>query len=567
MGSRANIVVIKNSNSQIFYHHWIAQYIDALIILGEPNLRAFLQQECDIDEDENSLMDNVWAEGGLLLDYDHKQLMWFGGEDSEGYKSYLDALTILLTLAWPGWDIKWADKGNYDFGVNLKFEENELQQITGDRLEQASKNLHSVAWSPLIDQAGIITIKGAKECVSRATGCCFVDDLLSFGIELASLYESMDASEVVIDERPDEDLQRWVQWAVDPWHAKQEESSSNYDAPWATLACGFSSNKFPEYGIYMDLENKYLEYWTLCGYCSSPVNRSLFPTEWTIEYKGGDWFSHLSKAGESIKLYPCDPIWYFPVIEGWTIYVSERTCSGINALELSSQEMQEYFESLYDVYKVEHPHFAFDFLIKGYPAKDSSTVLEPLSNAELGLPDPKDYDGEHFTGIDYCGPKYSEAHTLEEAIEMRGYDAFIERLDISDFDTGDPSMKFLGYAELWADSTWRKDDPLSRAVEVERAAYGVHEGDILAIMREESDDCDEEIAIYDKKGTKLPYRPYHDYDEINLSKWIDILFRFDRLVCKVDSVTCFGGDGVSPDPDFCWRVYTCTVTVYRVTQP
>ena len=63
---------------------------------------------------------------------------------------------------------------------------------------------------------------------------------------------------------------------------------------------------------------------------------------------------------------------------------------------------------------------------------------------------------------------------------------------------------------------------------------------------------------------KLPYTPYHDYDDMNIEKWLGELFPQEILACKVDSVACFGQDGVPPDPDFCWRVYDCKVTVYKV---
>lgn len=562
MGSRANIVVIEDGCTAIYYHQWVAQDMDSLIILGESNMQFFLESECDLEEDDCSLMDNVWAEGGLLMDYDHKLLMWFGGEDSEGCKPYLEALIELLRLAWPGWDIRWADKGNYDFGVYLGLDEDELVRIAGAKQELAVGNIHSIARDSPEDQMGVLTIKGAKGCFSRSTGCCFVGDLLSFGIELTSLYKSMVSSEtVILDERPDFLLQRDVKWAVNPSRARRERDASRDEGSWATLACGYAPNRFPEYGIFIDLENKYLEYWTMCGYYSNPVNRALFPDDWTIEYKGADCSSHLSHAKDSITLHTCEPGYYFPAIEGRTMLLTDRGYSVINPRGLSSQEMQEYFETLYDAYRVSYPDFSFDSLVN--EVQDQIRPKSP-SNASLGLPDPVSYDEEQFDALDYQGPKYAEAHTLGEAIGMRGYDAFVERLDISDFDTGDPHIRFLGYAELWADFTWRKDAPSSRSVELERTATGVHERDVLAILRDESDECDEEIAFYDMKGIKLPYTPYHDYDDMNIEKWLSELFPHEILVCKVDSVTCFGQDGVRPDPDFCWRVYACKVTVYKV---
>lgn len=67
-------------------------------------------------------------------------------------------------------------------------------------------------------------------------------------------------------------------------------------------------------------------------------------------------------------------------------------------------------------------------------------------------------------------------------------------------------------------------------------------------------------------GDLLPFTPYNDYDQDNLMDAIKSLSPGEWIECVVRSSTCNGEDagGVPADPDFCWRVYSCDVTVYRV---
>lgn len=130
MGSRANVVTIENGETKIYYFRWLAQEMDAFVILGEENFRKFLEESCE-EGDGECLMDNAWAEGGLLLDFDNKVLIWFGGEDIEGDRPYLDSYMFLLQQAWSGWDTRWASMGNYDIGLYLGLSGEELRRIVG----------------------------------------------------------------------------------------------------------------------------------------------------------------------------------------------------------------------------------------------------------------------------------------------------------------------------------------------------------------------------------------------------------------------------------------------------
>lgn len=99
MSSPVNIVTIENGVSKIFYDRGLAQHMDAFVILGEKNFRIFMDENYDDDDAGWELLVNGRAEGGLLLDFDNKVMIWFGGEDTEGDRPYLDAYVLLLQQA------------------------------------------------------------------------------------------------------------------------------------------------------------------------------------------------------------------------------------------------------------------------------------------------------------------------------------------------------------------------------------------------------------------------------------------------------------------------------------
>lgn len=186
-----------------------------------------------------------------------------------------------------------------------------------------------------------------------------------------------------------------------------------------------------------------------------------------------------------------------------------------------------------------------------------------MNDEELGLPEPQKYDGDKFDVTDYLTEEYADAKTLEEAIDIRGTKAFLRDVGPDDFSDDNPlGPKKVGFAELWAESTWTKgvDD---RNVSLERSAASLKEGDLLEVRP-----CSEDISEWGYRfhfddGTVAPYTPYHDYDDQFFQRAVGELRDGEQLTCRVRELSCFGEDGVAPDPEFCWRVYSCKVTVYR----
>ena len=181
---------------------------------------------------------------------------------------------------------------------------------------------------------------------------------------------------------------------------------------------------------------------------------------------------------------------------------------------------------------------------------------------ELGLPLPKKYDGPRWDVREYLTDTYEEARTLEEAIEMRGQDAFAREIEPTDFDDDIHAHEIkLGLAELWADSTWH-EGASQRDVELEQTVAAIQPGNLIEIRESPAQDGDFEFFL--PNGKPLPYAPYHDYDYQFFARAFAKCGPGERLACRVRSVACYGGNNDVPvDPTFCWRVYSCKVTVFK----
>ncbi|HYL45046.1 MAG TPA: hypothetical protein VEU97_16815 [Ktedonobacteraceae bacterium] len=118
MGNQANYVIIENGQSHIFYSRWGALTIPSVLLSGPEGTLEYIRQ---LSPDE-ALLDNIWAEGGVLMDVDaHRALFW--GGDAIALQPYLRRpLLAALSLLWPGWSIDWALFGVADLARNIGWE-------------------------------------------------------------------------------------------------------------------------------------------------------------------------------------------------------------------------------------------------------------------------------------------------------------------------------------------------------------------------------------------------------------------------------------------------------------
>ncbi len=117
MGNRANYVIVEHGQAQIFYSRWGAVTIPSVLLSGPEGTLAYIRQ---LTPDE-SLLDDVWAEGGVLVNVDtHCALFWGGSIATCPYLRR--PLLAALSLLWSGWSIDWAQFGVADLAQSIGWE-------------------------------------------------------------------------------------------------------------------------------------------------------------------------------------------------------------------------------------------------------------------------------------------------------------------------------------------------------------------------------------------------------------------------------------------------------------
>ena len=120
MGNRANFVIVKDQDWQLYYSHWGGcRVLDALIGGPELALRyAASLRRCQKDE----WCAPTWADGGAVVDLDRRRLLFFG-EPLMIDMNERRALMAVLATVWPDYGICWAYDGTAELAgyVGLSF--------------------------------------------------------------------------------------------------------------------------------------------------------------------------------------------------------------------------------------------------------------------------------------------------------------------------------------------------------------------------------------------------------------------------------------------------------------
>lgn len=112
MGQRANLILVEGREYRLFYSHWCANTLPRDLFWGPRHAAAFIRIQRAVDD--SGWLDDVWAEGGALLDFDRRHFLLYGGEDVlydvPLRRTYLE----LLVRVWKGWTVRWAYEGIAD---------------------------------------------------------------------------------------------------------------------------------------------------------------------------------------------------------------------------------------------------------------------------------------------------------------------------------------------------------------------------------------------------------------------------------------------------------------------
>lgn len=115
MGNRANYVLIEDGQSRLYFSRWGAPDIPGMLLAGPEAAIAYVHALTPDDD----LQDEVWAEGGVVLDADLRDLRFFGGVHIENTPYMRRPLLRALRAVWPGWRVAWARFGIADLALSL----------------------------------------------------------------------------------------------------------------------------------------------------------------------------------------------------------------------------------------------------------------------------------------------------------------------------------------------------------------------------------------------------------------------------------------------------------------
>lgn len=115
MGHRANYVLIEGRRPEIYFSRWGAPSIPAVLLSGPEATIAYVRA---LTPDEE-LLDEDWAEGGVLLHVDRRELRFFGGWRIERTRYLRRPLLRTLRALWPGWSVEWALFGIAELALGL----------------------------------------------------------------------------------------------------------------------------------------------------------------------------------------------------------------------------------------------------------------------------------------------------------------------------------------------------------------------------------------------------------------------------------------------------------------
>lgn len=107
MGQRANLIVRATEGDELYYSHWRANTLDSDLFWGPEAATAFARAQRSVDEGAEWL-DEIWAEGGAVIDHVERVVLWFGGEDVAYDVPLRRVHLALMSECWPGWEVRWA---------------------------------------------------------------------------------------------------------------------------------------------------------------------------------------------------------------------------------------------------------------------------------------------------------------------------------------------------------------------------------------------------------------------------------------------------------------------------
>ena len=123
MGSRANYVVVDAQGWRLFYSQWGGDTVDRHLAAGPAHALRFIEAQWH-SEQKTDWLDDVWGEGGVVVDTVARRLLFFGAYEVMHRVECRRAYFALLEQTWPGWTVGWAYNEIVDIASYVNVEQN-----------------------------------------------------------------------------------------------------------------------------------------------------------------------------------------------------------------------------------------------------------------------------------------------------------------------------------------------------------------------------------------------------------------------------------------------------------
>lgn len=299
MGQRANLIIVQHGKYELFYTHWAANTLTSDLFWSPEFATAFIQMQRKVDE--SGWLDDVWAEGGAVVDWDNRVFLLFGGEDILWDVLLRRMYLKLLSYVWTGWTIRWAYEGIADIAEYVNYPRSKVLSKPENKASNYQYDLAPPKEKSWTDVIGSVVYKDKSIGLFPLDSC--IDYLLESGLQLVNKVEEQKQfalNELLLEE-----------WII----------------------------KFPKGGFHLDLPSQTLEFWMSdrAPYFINYIRQSW--SEWKIT-DHHDNFEFQEKKTKEILHFP-KPDYQILKESLESILLREKGKSSVDGLlELSDRDRQ-----------------------------------------------------------------------------------------------------------------------------------------------------------------------------------------------------------------------------------
>jgi hypothetical protein len=264
MGQRANLITVENGEYTLRYDHWCANRLDEILFWGVSYALDFFDAQEKVGA--NGWLDDVWAEGGAVLDLDKKHLLWWGGEDILYELPLRRVYLKLQEKVWNGWTVEWAHRGIVDLAEYVGYPKEKVLADREDFSEVAELKLaEKPSW--VMSLGSIKTVEGETKLFVLSYYC---ENYLFNGTNLAAHCKTQAGLEKVI----------WTEW---------EEN-----------------REFPQGGFWIDEKRGTVEFWSVRDCPNVVQDLKKIWDGWEIIWYQDRYEFQVEKLGDRIVLPEID---------------------------------------------------------------------------------------------------------------------------------------------------------------------------------------------------------------------------------------------------------------------